>query len=89
MNKDVRIKIKTIQSADEDDGEVTELFTFGKLSRLKDADGYRIIYDETEVMGFEGCRVALDVTDTFCKKTKEKKNTRINNTHKNTTSNNS
>ena len=36
MNKEVRIKIKTIQSADEEDGEVTELFTFGKLSRLKD-----------------------------------------------------
>ncbi len=70
MNKEVRIKIKTIQSADEEDGEdgeVTELFTFGKLSRLKDSDGYRIVYDETEVMGFEGCRVALDVTDSFVK----------------------
>ncbi len=67
MNKEVRIKIKTIQSADEEDGEVTELFTFGKLSRLKDNDGYRIVYDETEVMGFEGCRVALDVTDSFVK----------------------
>ncbi len=70
MNKEVRIKIKTIQSADEEDGEdgeVTELFTFGKLSRLKDSDGYRIVYDETEVMGFEGCWVALDVTDSFVK----------------------
>ncbi len=67
MNKEVRIKIKTIQSVDEEDGEVTELFTFGKLSRLKDSDGYRIVYDETEVMGFEGCRVALDVTDSFVK----------------------
>lgn len=63
MNKDVCIKIKTVQSAENSEGEVTELFTYGRMSKLKNENGYRIVYDETEVMGFEGCQVALEVTD--------------------------
>lgn len=65
MNKEVSIKIKTVQSADGDE-DVTELFTFGRLSKLK-GGGYRIAYDETEVMGFEGCSVSMDITDSSVK----------------------
>ena len=66
MSKEVSIKIKTVQSADGDE-DVTELFTFGKLSKLKDGKGYHIVYEESEVMGFEGCRVSLDITDSSVK----------------------
>lgn len=62
MSKDVSIKIKTIQSAD-GDPDVVELFTCGRLSKLKEENGYHIVYDESEISGFEGCRVALDITD--------------------------
>ena len=67
MNKEVRIKIKTVQTVDEDDGEVTEMFTLGRLSRLKEQPGYRLDYEESEVTGYEGCRVALDITDNCVK----------------------
>lgn len=68
MNKEVRIKIKTIQSADDEEaGEVTEIFTFGRLSRLKEQSGYRLDYEESEVTGYEGCKVGLDITDDYVK----------------------
>ena len=66
MSKEVSIKIKTVQSADGDE-DVTELFTFGKLSRLKEGKGFHIVYEESEVMGFEGCKVSLDITDSSVK----------------------
>lgn len=59
MTKEVCINIKSVQSSDEDK-DVTELFTFGKLTR-KESDGYELYYEESDALGFEGCNVTLDV----------------------------
>jgi len=62
MEKNVCIDIKSTQFAD-DERDVTELFTYGRLKRGrgKNKDKYKIIYEETEATGFEGT-VTLDVT---------------------------
>jgi uncharacterized beta-barrel protein YwiB (DUF1934 family) len=60
MEKDVCIDIKSTQFA-EDERDVTELFTYGRLKRGRDRSKYKIIYDESEATGFEGT-VTLDVT---------------------------
>jgi len=60
MEKDVCIDIKSTQFAD-DESDVTELFTYGRLKRGRDRNKYKIIYEESEATGFEGT-VTLDVT---------------------------
>lgn len=59
MEKDVCINIKSIQNSDEGE-DVTELFTYGKMEKYK-ADNYRVSYEETDAVGFEGCKVTLDI----------------------------
>lgn len=61
MTKEVCINIKSIQSSD-DDKDVTELFTFGKLTKGENGDNmFQLYYEESDAMGFEGCNVTLDV----------------------------
>lgn len=60
MNKEVCIDIKSTQFAGEEK-DITELFTYGKLTRGKDKGRYKITYEESEATGFEGSRVTLDV----------------------------
>ncbi len=62
MIKDICINIKSVQNSN-DNKDVTELFTFGKLLKEKNKDGYRIYYEESDAMGFDGCNITLDVTD--------------------------
>ncbi|MCL1823263.1 MAG: DUF1934 domain-containing protein [Oscillospiraceae bacterium] len=59
MEKDVCIDIKSTQFAD-DEKDVTELFTFGRLKRGRGQNKYKITYDESEATGFDGT-VTLDV----------------------------
>lgn len=60
MEKDVCIKIKSIQNSEEGE-DVTELFTYGKM--IKNPDGcYSISYEETDAVGFEGCKVTMDIS---------------------------
>lgn len=59
MEKDVCINIKSIQNSDEGE-DVTELFTYGKMEKNK-SDNYCISYEETEAVGFEGCKVTLEI----------------------------
>jgi len=61
MEKDVFINLKSTQFAD-DERDVTELFTYGRLKRGrgKNRDKYKITYEETEATGFEGT-VTLNV----------------------------
>lgn len=66
MTKDVCINIKSIQSSDENE-DVTELFTYGKLSKSNDDGEYRISYEESDAMGFEGCNVDLDIAENSVK----------------------
>lgn len=66
MTKDVCINIKSIQSSDENK-DVTELFTCGKLSKSETDGEYHISYEESDAMGFEGCNVTLDITDNSVK----------------------
>lgn len=66
MNKDVCINIKSIQSS-EDNEDVTELFTCGKLSKSDNDGSYRVYYEESDALGFEGCNVTLDITDKLVK----------------------
>lgn len=66
MTKDVCINIKSIQSSDENE-DVTELFTYGKLSKNENGSEYRIYYEESDALGFEGCNVTLDITDSTVK----------------------
>lgn len=61
MTKEVCINIKSVQTSD-DDKDVTELFTFGKFTKEENGDSmYQLYYEESDVMGFEGCNVTLDV----------------------------
>jgi uncharacterized beta-barrel protein YwiB (DUF1934 family) len=62
MEKDVYINLKSTQFA-EDERDVTELFTYGRLKRGrgKNRDRYKITYEESEATGFEGT-VTLDIT---------------------------
>jgi uncharacterized beta-barrel protein YwiB (DUF1934 family) len=62
MEKNVYINLKSTQFAD-DERDVTELFTYGRLKRGrgKNKDKYKITYDESAATGFEGT-VTLDVT---------------------------
>ncbi len=62
MTKDVCINIKSVQSSD-DNEDVTELFTYGKLTDNGNGRDYRISYDESDAMGFDGCSVTLDVSE--------------------------
>ena len=57
--KDVIIKIKGIQGIDENEEEVIELTTVGKISEVK--DGYELIYDESELMGAKNIKTKLTV----------------------------
>lgn len=66
MAKNVYIKIKSIQTAN-GENEETELFTCGKLTKLRSGGGYRVVYEESEAMGFEGCSVSLDISDSLVK----------------------
>lgn len=59
MKKNVCINIKSIQNS-EDGEDVTELFTYGKMTKNK-SNVYRVSYEETEAVGFEGCKVTLDI----------------------------
>ncbi len=61
MEKDVCINIKSVQSSDEGE-DATELFTYGKMKKIK-TNNYRIFYEETDAMGFEGCKVTLDISE--------------------------
>jgi uncharacterized beta-barrel protein YwiB (DUF1934 family) len=62
MEKNVYIDIKSTQFAD-DESDVTELFTYGRLKRGrgKNKDKYKITYEESEATGYEGNIVTLDV----------------------------
>jgi len=60
MEKDVCIDIKSTQFAD-DEKDITELFTYGRLKRGRERNKYKIIYEESEATGFEGSVVTLDV----------------------------
>lgn len=62
MKKDVNINIKSTTTVD-GESDVTELFTFGKLSRGKTRNAYRLTYEESEATGFEGSSVFLDISD--------------------------
>ena len=61
MEKNVCIDIKSTQIAD-DEKDVTELFTYGRLKRGRERNKYKIIYEESEATGFEGSTVTLDIT---------------------------
>lgn len=56
MKKDVLIKIVGTQTAD-GDSDVVELLTTGSF--YKKNDSYYILYDESEVTGFDGSRTVL------------------------------
>ncbi|MCM1488018.1 MAG: DUF1934 domain-containing protein, partial [Firmicutes bacterium] len=60
MTKEVCINIRSVQSSDED-RDVTELFTAGKLTKKDNNDNYQLYYEESDALGFEGCNVTLDV----------------------------
>lgn len=60
MEKDVCIKIKSIQNSEEGE-DVTELFTYGKMTKNK-TDDYRISYEETDAVGFDGCKVTMEIS---------------------------
>jgi uncharacterized beta-barrel protein YwiB (DUF1934 family) len=62
MEKNVCIDIKSTQFA-EDERDVTELFTYGRLKRGrgKDKNRYKITYEESHATGFDGSTVTLDV----------------------------
>ena len=59
MEKEVCINIKSVQNSDEGE-DVTELFTYGKM-RKSQSDIYSVSYEESDAMGFEGCKVTLDI----------------------------
>lgn len=60
MEKNVCINIKSVQNSDEGE-DVTELFTYGKMKKIN-SDNYCVSYEETDAMGFEGCRVTLYIS---------------------------
>jgi len=60
MKKDVSINIKSVQTA-ENERDTTELFTCGRLLGKRGGD-YTLSYDESEVTGFAGSKIVLDVT---------------------------
>ncbi|MDR2532828.1 MAG: DUF1934 domain-containing protein [Oscillospiraceae bacterium] len=60
MEKNVCIDIKSTQFA-EDERDVTELFTYGRLKRGRERNKYKIIYEESEATGFGGNTVTLDI----------------------------
>ncbi|MCL2020399.1 MAG: DUF1934 domain-containing protein [Oscillospiraceae bacterium] len=62
MEKNVCIDIKSTQFANEE-RDVTELFTFGRLrrGRGKNKNKYKIIYEESQATGYEGSTVTLDI----------------------------
>jgi len=64
MKKDVSINIKSVQVA-ENECDTTELFTCGRFFRKKGGHqcrNYTLSYNESEVTGYAGSKISLDVT---------------------------
>ena len=56
--KDVSIKLISMQS-DGKNSDKTEFFSRGKLK--KNADGFVVSYEESELTGYEGCKSSITV----------------------------
>lgn len=58
--KDVFITIKSVQTADDETKDTTELFTVGSMT-IDDESRLAVRYDESEATGFKGSSVTLNV----------------------------